>query len=110
MAALQDLVARGAVVAFDSQHVDGDPDFSSLGFYEESALEDAMLGGLRMVGTVDEASDEDGLREYAAGLRWYISPSGTSVDYSCFRGVCFFPPELIWNQGVYLPMPQSPLA
>jgi hypothetical protein len=82
LAALRDLVARGAVAAFDSQHVDGDPDFSSLGFYEQPALEDAMLGGLRMVGTVDEASDEDGLRAYAADLRWYIRPSGKSVDYS----------------------------
>ena len=64
-AALQDLIARSAVVAFDSKHVDSDPDFLSLGFYEEPALEYAMLDGLRMVETVDEASDEENLREYA---------------------------------------------
>ena len=110
MAALQDLVARGAVVAFDSQHVDGDPDFSSLGFYEELSAGRRHARRLTNGGNRGEASDEDGLRESAAGLRWYISPSGTSVDYSCFRGVCFFPPELIWNQGVYLPMPEGPLA
>jgi hypothetical protein len=57
----------------------------SLGFYEEPALEDAMLDNLRMVETVDEASDEERLREYAAGLRWYISPSEKTVDYSCFQ-------------------------
>jgi hypothetical protein len=82
----------------------------SLGFYEEPALEYAMLDGLRMVEAVYEASDEEGLREYAASLRWYIGPSGKCADYSYFRGVCFFPPELIWNQGVYLPMPAGPLA
>jgi hypothetical protein len=107
---LQDLIARSAVVAFDSKHVDSDPDFLSLEFYEEPALEYALLDGLRIVEIVDEASDEESLGEYAAGFHWYINPSGKGVDYSYFHGICFFPPELIWNQGVYLPMPEGPLA
>jgi hypothetical protein len=112
VAALRDLVSRSAVVAFDSKHVDGvdGSDLLSLGFYEEPALESVMLDALRLVETMDGAPDEEDLREYAAGFCWYISPSGKGVDYSYFRSVCFFPPELIWNQGTYLPMLEGPLA
>lgn len=114
VAALQDAVGRRVVVAFDSKHVDAAYDFLPLGFYEKPLLEYAMLDALRLVettdDTLDEVSDEESLREYAAEFGWFISPDSKGVDYSHFRDVCFFPPNLIWNQAVYLPMPEGPPA